>query len=225
MTYKLIRFFINLFFRIVARVEYCGMENIPARGGFIGVSNHVGRLEVPLVYYLLNRDDIILLVAEKYRRSAFWRWAVKRLNAMFIDRYNADFTTLRETLTRLKRGDALILAPEGTRSPDGILHEAHWGAAYMASKSGLPVIPVGITGTEDGYVADQFKHFRRIEVRLRVGRPFIIPPLKPAEREEKLKFYTDEIMCQIAAQLPPERWGFYANHPRLKELLAEQAGK
>jgi 1-acyl-sn-glycerol-3-phosphate acyltransferase len=218
---KVVRSFINFGLPLIASIEVDGFENVPRSGSYIAVANHQGRMDVPLVYYLLDRDDVIILVAEKYRQSAFWRWVVRQLDAMFIDRFNADFTVLRTTLQRLKRGDVLVLAPEGTRSPTGTLIEARSGASYLGSKAGVPMIPVGVVGTLDEHVLQQFKHLKRLNLHLRVGKPFFLPPVKGADREAVLQQYTDEIMCRIAALLPPELRGVYTDHPRLNEFLEE----
>jgi 1-acyl-sn-glycerol-3-phosphate acyltransferase len=63
------------------------------------------------------------------------------------------------------------------------------------------------------------KHFKRLRIQVRIGKPYTLPPLKPHDREAQLQQHTDEIMCQIAALLPEELRGFYTDHPRLKEIL------
>ena len=104
------------------------MENLPASGGYIVVANHLGRMDIPLVYDLLDRDDVILLVAEKYRKYGIVRWLVKKVDALWLERFSADFSALRNTLVRLKAGGVLVIAPEGTRSPTGaLLPGKAWG--------------------------------------------------------------------------------------------------
>ncbi len=220
MGYRLARLIIMLLFRLIARVRVIGRENVPVQGAFIAASNHIGRLDAPLVYYLLNRKDILLMVAEKYRSSAFFRWFVKALDAIWIDRFNADFTAMRAVLNRLKQGWVVVLAPEGTRSVSGKLDEAHPGASYLASKSGVPVVPVAVIGTHDPEVLAELCRLRRLDITIRIGKPLAFPPVKGVDREAALEAYTDEIMCQIAALLPDEMRGVYADHPRLRELLA-----
>ena len=85
------RIVLAVFFNTIAVVDIIGMENIPSQGSYVAVSNHLGRLDPALVYYILPRKDVYLMVAEKYQKYAFVRWLVKHLNGMFIDRYNADF--------------------------------------------------------------------------------------------------------------------------------------
>jgi len=216
---RLARWFVHLLFRLIARVTLHGGEHIPNGGAYIIVSNHIGRLDAPLVYYLLNRQDVIMMVAEKYRQSAFYRWFVKQLDAIWVDRFNADLGALRTTLSRLKRGQVLVMAPEGTRSKTGELDYARPGASYLAVKAGVPILPVGVVGTQDHLVVQRLKRLQRLDIQLSVGEPFRLPPLDGGDREETLQADTDEIMCRIAALLPPEARGVYADHPRLKELL------
>jgi 1-acyl-sn-glycerol-3-phosphate acyltransferase len=217
---KLLRWLIRLVVGLAAHVEISGLENAPQEGGFIAVSNHLGRLDVPLPYFFLERDDVTMMVAEKYHKYAIMRWFVKRLDAMWVDRFNADFGVLREALSRLKGGGVLVIAPEGTRSKTEALLEARPGSSYLAAKAGVPIVPVALTGTEDRLVMEQIKHLRRPHIQVRVGKPFSLPPLRGKEREQAIQGYTDEIMCRIAALLPPEKRGFYAEHPRTLELLA-----
>lgn len=223
LVYSILRSSINALLPLIAQVEVHGLENLPRTGGYIAAANHAGRIEIPLVYYVLDRDDIILLVAEKYRKYSIIRWLVKQLDALWLDRFASDFRALRNTLDRLKAGGVLVIAPEGTRSPSGTLIAGKPGSSYLASKSGLPIIPVAAIGTEDARVKQQLKRFKRPRLTLYVGEPFRIPPLGRGNRDAILQEYTDEIMCRIAAMLPEPKRGVYADHPRLIELLQEDA--
>jgi len=213
---------IHFVFYLLARVKVDGAENIPPSGGFITVSNHLGRLDVPLIYIFAKRDDVTVMAAEKYRKYAIFRWLAKQLDAIWVDRFNADFHVLRVCLERLRRGGVIVIAPEGTRSKTEVLIEARSGSSYLAAKAGVPVLPIGITGTEDRLVVEGFKRLRRANIHVQIGKPFTLSPLKGKDRDETLKSYNDEIMCQIAAILPPEKRGFYANHPRLQEILTKE---
>ena len=221
--YSVLRFIIRALMWLVARVEVDGMENLPASGGYIVVANHLGRMDIPLVYDLLDRDDVILLVAEKYRKYGIVRWLVKKVDALWLERFSADFRALRNTLTRLKAGGVLVIAPEGTRSPTGALLPGKAGAGYLAAKSGLPLLPVAVTGTEDALVKSQLKRFKRLRITVRIGTLFQAPVLEGRNREAALQEITDEIMCRIAALLPEAYRGVYADHPRLPEFLKESS--
>jgi 1-acyl-sn-glycerol-3-phosphate acyltransferase len=214
-------FFINLVLRLVTRIKVIDRQNAPLDESFILASNHIGRLDAALVYHFSQRQDIIMIVAEKYRKIPLIPWFVKQLDGIWVDRYNADFSAVRETLTRLKKGGALVLAPEGTRSPTGSLQKARAGASYLAAKAEVPILPVALAGSEDANVMAHLRRLKRAEITIRVGKTFRLPPLPKKDRDAALEAYTDEIMCQIAALLPPEKHGEYANHPRLKELLEE----
>ncbi|MFH1524280.1 MAG: lysophospholipid acyltransferase family protein, partial [Chloroflexota bacterium] len=134
-----------------------------------------------------------------------------------------DLKAIREVITRMKQGEVLVITPEGTRSKVGYLIEGKPGVSYLAAKLGYPILPVGITGSFDEIFFDQLKHLRRPHIIINAGPTFTLPPLPTGsqDREEALKVDTDEIMCRIAALLPKEYQGFYAEHPRLKELLGD----
>lgn len=220
-THKIFLFVIRSILRLLARIEVVGFDKLPPSGGYIIASNHIGRLDAALAYFILDRPDIIMVVAEKYQKYAFYRWLVRITNGMFIDRHNADIGAIRETLKRLRAGGIFTITPEGTRSQTGNLIEARPGAIYLAWKAGVPVLPVALTGCEDAVVVERLKRFKRLHIRVAAGEFFSLPQeVKGRERDAVLKQYTDEVMCRIAALLPPERRGAYAEHPRLKELLA-----
>jgi len=218
---RLVRAVARFILRVIARIEIIGNIDYQT-GGFIITANHVGRLEAFLVILLADRDDIILILAEKYKAYAFWRYVAEKVDAIWINRFDADFGALRVVLKRLQNGDVLAVAPEGTRSPTEALLPGRPGAAYLAAKTGLPIIPIGIVGTEDRVVKHRLKRLRRLDITIRVGQPFCLPPLPRRERDVWLQQQTDEIMCQIAALLPPDHRGVYADHPRLHELLLER---
>ncbi len=221
--YQLSRLLIRFILFLVARLDVRGLENLPHTGAYAIASNHLGRLDPILVYYYIDRPDIIMLVAEKYREIPLMPWFVKQLNGIFIDRFNADFAVMREALKRLKAGGVLVLAPEGTRSPTGALIQARPGVSYLAAKVGVPIVPVAVFGSEDVRVMANLRRLRRTKITAIAGQPFTLPPLPAAGRDAALEAYTDEIMCRIAALLPPSYRGVYANHPRLQELLSQNA--
>lgn len=219
MMYRVIRILDRWLVRMLTRLEVEGFERVPREGAYIATGNHLGVLDPVLVYYLLDRRDIIMLVAEKYRRFTLARWLVKSVDAIFVERFSADFAVMREVLTRLRAGGVLIIAPEGTRSKSGGLQAGRSGAAYLAAKAQVPVLPVAVIGSEDQRLFASLKRLRRALVTIRIGEMFFLPPLPGEDREVALRRYTDEIMCRIAALLPPEYHGVYADHPRLKEIL------
>jgi len=220
-THTIFRFIVRLILNSIAHIEMVGFDNLPTGRGCVIAANHIGRLDAALAYYVLDRPDIIMVVAEKYEKYAFFRWLVKITNGMFIDRYNADIGTLRETLRRLQQGQILTITPEGTRSKTGNLVQAKPGGIYLAWKAGVPILPVAITGTEDDIVKERLKHFKRLQIKIVAGPAFTLPPIEGKDLDTLMQHYTDEVMCRIAALLPEGRRGAYADHPRLMELLEE----
>jgi len=220
MRFKIARFLIRLLYRLLTSIQVIGEDNIPPAGGIVAVTNHIGRLDPGLVYCLVDRQDIIMLVAEKYRQVAIFRWLTAALDGVWVDRFGADLTALRTCLRRLKQGGALVIAPEGTRSPSGALMKARSGAGYLAAKSGAPIIPTAIVGTEDAVAKARLRRLRRVEVVVRFGVPFRLAATPGLDPAAQLAAYDDEIMCRIAALLPPELRGAYAEHPQLKAFLS-----
>lgn len=223
MTYRLARWLIRLFIGLIADVKVIGLETLNPEQSCIVASNHLGRMDAALVFCYLERQDLLLMVAEKYRSNPIWRYFVKALNLIFVERFNADVAALRACLNHLKQGGVVLMAPEGTRSPTASLQEGRSGASYLASKAGVAIIPTAVYGSEDSAVFANLRRLRRSKIVVRLGQPLHIPPVSGKDREALLEQYTTEIMCQIAAILPPAYRGVYSDHPRLQEILSTQA--
>ena len=219
---KIIVGVIRFVIRSVARVEIKGYENIPEKGGFVIAVNHLGFLDAPLAYYGLDNWNLFIPVAEKWADYAILRWLGKHLNAIFVDRFNPDLKAMREMMKRMAEGQTLVIAPEGTRARDERMAQGKPGVAFLASKMGWPILPVAISGSEDRLILGNLKHFKRTTIRLTAGKTFTLPLFPKENRDEKLQEYTDEIMCRIALMLPEHNRGYYAEHPRLKELLEQK---
>ncbi|MEX1248756.1 MAG: lysophospholipid acyltransferase family protein [Anaerolineales bacterium] len=205
---------------LAASIEVHGLERIhQSKGTAIVVCNHLGRLDAALTLALVNRDDLIVVIAEKYRQYGVVRWVAKTLDLLFLDRFESDFSTVREVLRRLERGGLLVISPEGTRSPTEALLEGKPGAAFLAAKTGATLIPVGVTGTEDRIVLERYRKFRRPHLRIVVGEPFKISSIPRKGRNEFFRQSTEEIMVRIAALLPQQYRGVYESHPRVDELV------
>jgi 1-acyl-sn-glycerol-3-phosphate acyltransferase len=220
----IIRGLIRLIFNLIARVDVSGYEYLPKDTSFVIATNHLGIVDVPIAFYALDRWDMFVVIGEKWRDVGLFRWVGKHFNFIFIDRFNPDIKALRKIISLMEENNILVIAPEGTRSRTGALIEAKPGVSYLATKLKRPIIPVGITGTEDKNLLGNLKKLRRSHVTVTAGPAFTLPPLGRENRDEALKSYTDEIMCHIAALLPEKYRGVYANHPRLNELLLEAQG-
>jgi len=215
----ILRFLIRILLKLIGRFEIHGKENVPLTGGMVISSNHIGILDIIMVYFAIDRTDLFIPVAEKWEKIGWIKWLGGQLNFLFVDRYNPDLKALRKMIALMEDGKCLVIAPEGTRSRTGSLIEGRPGVAYLAARSGFPVVPVAITGTEDEVILANVKRLRKSNITLTGGKPFVIPPLPKANRDQALQNYIDEIMCQMAVLLPERYRGVYADHPRLKELI------
>jgi 1-acyl-sn-glycerol-3-phosphate acyltransferase len=218
MKYKTLRSIVRFLMKIIADIEINGIEKIP-EGNVIIAANHLGRLDTAALLCILDREDLIMPVAEKYKNHPLYGAIGRAANAIWLNRFDADYSAFRQILERMKQGGLLVIAPEGTRSKTEALQEGKMGVAFLASKSGYPVLPVAVTGTEDRGIVENIKHFRRSKITATAADPLYVNIPKGAGREEAMRQATDEIMCQIGALLPEKYRGVYANHPRLKELL------
>lgn len=214
-----LRWLIRALFNLVARVEVTGYEHLPKEGSYVIATNHLGIVDAPIAFYALDRWDMFVMIAEKWEKVAVFRWLGKYFNFIFIDRFNPDIKTLRKVIKLMEENNILVIAPEGTRSRVGSLIEAKLGVSYLATKLNRPIVPVALAGTEDKSLFANLKRLKRTHVTVTAGPAFTLPPLPKENRDEALKQYTDEIMCHIAALLPEKYRGFYAEHPRLKDML------
>jgi 1-acyl-sn-glycerol-3-phosphate acyltransferase len=211
------RFLLNL----LAKVEFEGLEHIPREGGVIIATNHLSRVDIPVLFLTPARPDITALVADKYQKYPLFKFIIDTAECIWIDRSQADFAAFRAAVGALKQGVALGISPEGTRSEIGELLEGKAGTILIADRAKVPIVPVGLSGTDK--VQPSLLRLRRQRVVARFGPAFTVPPIERDKRDEQLKEYTDEMMVRIAALLPPELRGFYKDHPRLQELLAENS--
>jgi 1-acyl-sn-glycerol-3-phosphate acyltransferase len=221
MKYTTVRTIMRFIMGIIARVEIRGMENLP-EGNVILAANHLGRLDTAVLLYALDREDIIMPIAEKYRNHPLFGMLGRTVNAVWLNRFEADYAALREILKRMEHGGLMVIAPEGTRSKTEALQEGKMGVAFLASKSGFPVVPVALTGTEDRVVIENLKHLRRSPIRAVAGKPFHVTIPNGRGREQAMREATDDIMCNLAILLPEKYRGVYADHPRVKEMLKNQ---
>jgi 1-acyl-sn-glycerol-3-phosphate acyltransferase len=223
MAKRVIIAIVRLGFKIISRIKILNIENLPTDGPIIVTSNHIGFLDgilIPAIPTASSHPNLIVIVAEKYEEKPIYKWAVKHLGFMFIDRFNPDIYTVREVVKRLKNNGLMIMAPEGTRSLNGALIEGKQGAVYFAAKTKASVVPMSLVGCEEKTIKQRLTKLKKLDITITVGKPFKIPSLPHDNRDEFLQKYTDEIMCQIAALLPPSHRGVYSQHPRLKEILS-----
>jgi 1-acyl-sn-glycerol-3-phosphate acyltransferase len=206
----------------ITDTRFYGLENIPKEGRLIVATNHMSRIDIPTLFVNPVRPEITALVADKYTTVPGLNWIIKTAGGIYLDRERADFSAFREAQTMIKDGIAMGIAPEGTRSKTGQLLEGKPGTILLAVRTGAQIIPVGLSGTDTAF--RRLFTFRKPRIAVRFGHPFEIRDIPRENREAVMKEITDDILCRIAVLLPPRYWGFYRDHPRLKELLEEQGG-
>ncbi|MGD0575348.1 MAG: lysophospholipid acyltransferase family protein [Anaerolineales bacterium] len=201
-------------FHILTRVHIAGTENVPARGALLLVTNHLSRLDPPLIFIGVPRP-VRVFIALKYHKVLPLRWFVDSLGAIWVRQNEADVPALKQALGLLRQRGVLGVSPEGTRSQGThALIQGQNGAAFLADRTGVPILPVAVWGTERAF--QSMGRLRRPDVYLRIGKPFRLPAAGRA-RGAQLDTFTEQIMCAIAVLLPEPYRGVYAHHPGIAE--------
>jgi 1-acyl-sn-glycerol-3-phosphate acyltransferase len=126
---------------------------------------------------------------------------------IWVHRGQPDRKAIRAALDALEQGRMVVLAPEGRQSITGELEEGTDGATFLALKSGAPIVPVAITGTDNENIYSNFKRWRRPRVTLSVGEPFFIR--EQPDRQMTIRAGTRQIMESLARLLPESYQGIY----------------
>lgn len=209
MLRKILWHFVRFVLWLLTDTKVYGLENVPATGGYLLASNHLGILDAPLVFAVIPREDLTALVAKKHQRNPILLRLVNAAHGIWINREDPDTQAIRRVRSYLKAGGLLGMAPEGMRSKTGALQTAKTGVAYIADKASVPIIPAAITGTSNGLA--RMVKLQRPHITITFGEPFNLPPVEPARRDENLRANTDLIMRKIAAMLPESLRGVYSD--------------
>ena len=206
----LMRFMTRTYLVGLFKVE--GLENVPREGALIVCPNHFGTLDPPLVPAFLARADSWSMAKSEYFRKPFSRWLFTAYHAFPVVRHTADRSALRRSFDLLKAGDVLVIYPEGHRQETDVLGEPEPGAGFIAQKCGCPVLPVALTGTAECLPLGK-KWPRRVPVRVRFGKPFLIASRRPDGTRITHQEASDQIMTAIAELLPQEQRGRFGGVP------------
>ena len=220
---SIIRGFAFLLAKLLTRTDVKGLENIPKEGGVLMTANHLSVVDPVLVFMSLDRQDATGFVAKKHQSNLFYRTVVNLVDGIWLNRYEADSQALRKARAYLKNGGIFGIAPEGTRSSSGALIPGKTGAAYLAAISQVPVQPVAIYGAEGA--GHRILRLERPRIQVTFGELYTLPKIDRKNRDVDLQHNTDEIMCRIAALLPPKYRGVYADYERVQELLDSDSEK
>ena len=202
------RVLIRILLILLTRRQVKGRENIPSQGSLLIVANHINLIDPPLLSISLNRK-MIFMAKEELFRSRFSSYFVGSFGAFPVHRGQVDRNALRQAQSVLADGVALVMFPEAARSKNAQLSPAFPGSALIAVRSGAPILPLGITGTEKIKGAAWWLHRPRITIN--IGRPFHLPSVNGKVSRVELAELTNYIMERIAELLPVEYQGNYAD--------------
>jgi 1-acyl-sn-glycerol-3-phosphate acyltransferase len=193
-------------FSVLGRMEVTGLEAAPPYGPLIVVANHLSNHDAPLLAAGLHRRLSFLGKRELFV-NPIAAWVMRSCNVYPLDRSGPGVEALRLALDLLGRDQAVVIFPEGRRSPRHAMQEGLSGAAYIALRSQAPILPVGITGTEK--VPTWRMPFPLCRFKVNIGQPFTLPKLEGRVSREVVDSLRDLMMQRVAAQLPPEYRGVY----------------
>jgi 1-acyl-sn-glycerol-3-phosphate acyltransferase len=213
---KIFRIFGRLVFRglfyLLGRVDISGIENVPKNGAYLIVVNHVSLFDAPLLIAFWPMAPEAAGAADLWNRPGISVLA-RLYGGIPVHRGRFDRQLMDQVNLVLQSGKPLLIAPEGGRSHALGMRRAKPGVAYIMEKTDVTVIPVGMIGATDDFLAQALRG-RRPEIKMIVGTPFHLPPVegKGEMRRNSRQRNADMIMGHIAELLPHEYRGVYADH-------------
>lgn len=190
-----------------------GRDNVPERGPLLIAANHLHLADPPVLSCSLSRRVTFMAKEELFRRR-LTGYLLHKLGAFPVKKRQLNRGAFQWADQLLTQGLVLAAFPEGRRSKDAQLQPAFSGMALIASRSGVPILPVGITGTEN--IRGMVWFFRRPRVRVNIGHPFYLPPLSDRLTKVELTELTDTMMERIAELLPKKYRGNYTGKIKKK---------
>jgi 1-acyl-sn-glycerol-3-phosphate acyltransferase len=186
-----------------------GLENVPRQGAALVVANHCSNLDPLFVGYAVgHRTDRLVhfMAKEEMRRWPVIGFLARSAGVFFVRRGEGDRAAQRIALDLLADDRMVGVFPEGTRSRDGQLRDGRAGAALLAIRTGVPILPVGLAGTNAIFPGrSRWPHRNRITIR--IGLPLTLAHQPDGLDRQALREGTDRIMRAIAALLPEEQRG------------------
>ena len=205
-VYSSARFMMRNALRIFGDWQVEGRECVPPRGGLIVVSNHQSNMDPPLIMASLPRR-VYFMAKRGIFNGPIISFLLKAYGTFPLNRDGGDLQAIQWSLKMLDSGQVIGIFPEGTRSPGG-MRKGIPGIAMIALKSGAPILPIGMTGTErtgpPWQVATPTGEFR-----VKIGQPFSLPVIEGRVGREQLQSMTDMIMERVASLLPADYRGVY----------------
>ena len=204
--YSACKLLIIMLFKLLTRWRVRGIENVPSQGPLLIVANHLNLADPPLLWVSLSRKVIFMAKKELFH-SRLTGYFIGSFGSFPVHRGQLDRKALHQSLQVLAKDQALVMFPEGKRSRNAQLRPAFSGSALIALRSGVPILPIGITGTEK--IRGVAWLFHRPQITVNIGQPFYLPPLGSKLTKVKLAELTSYIMGRIAELLPQEYRGNY----------------
>jgi 1-acyl-sn-glycerol-3-phosphate acyltransferase len=221
--YEFARVIIKIFTPLLYNLKIEGLENVPRTGPILIASNHLSFWDIVSVATYVPRMLHFMAKIEHSQRS-FSNWLFTKLEAFFVRRGEGDMDAIRNSLAVLKADQALFIYPEGHRTEDHAMIKAHDGFALIAFKGNVSVLPVATWGSEKVLKKGRIGPWRPT-IHIRYGKPITFTPSGKRYTREELEQATTETMKAIAAMLPPEYRGFYADDQKSEEVSAGVASK
>ncbi len=190
-----------------------GRENVPKQGPLILVANHLHNFDMIVLGAALPRPIFYMAKRELFAGNKFFSWLITQMGGFPVNRNSIDRAALKQAGLLLDEGLIVGIMPEGTRSTSRQLMPGNPGVALIAYQNNVPLLPVGITGTQhlpfDAKNSGERWLGRRTTVT--IGKPLTLPPRQRGQRLD-LDAATNQIMYAIADLLPPSYRGAYAHH-------------
>jgi 1-acyl-sn-glycerol-3-phosphate acyltransferase len=191
---------------ILVRMEVRGLHHVPRTGSCLLVGNHLSMVDPACLFAYIPRHIRFIAKAE-----ALETWPLSVLlpptDLIKVHRGHADRQALRQAEQHLKRGNAVMIYAEGTRSKTGAAQEARAGVVFLAQRTGAPLVPVAISGSERVF-SKRFPWYRRAHVQMTFGTPFRLEDLGLVMRGNRDQL-AHAVMERVAALLPPRYRGAY----------------
>jgi 1-acyl-sn-glycerol-3-phosphate acyltransferase len=217
---RFLRFLIRTIgFTILARVDKVeGIENIPTQGPAILMINHIAFVDSIVVLHLTPRNLVPLAKVEVYNYPIIGifphMWGVIPVRREEVDRQ-----AIQGALDVLRAGEIILVAPEARRGPQ--LKQGKEGVAYLASRSGAPIVPIAIEGSEGFPSLPFLARWRGPGIHVQYGPPFRYRGSPMRADREQVHHMTEEAMYILAKMLPEHRRGFYADLSRATQDTIE----
>jgi len=199
----------------ILRVDADQLKRVPNQGPLIIVTNHINFLEAPAIYTRLAPRPITAFAKIETWDSKFLGWLFDVWGIIPIHRGEPDTKAIKKGLRAIKDGYLFTISPEGTRSHDGRLLPGQPGVAMISLLTGAPLLPVIHYGHE--HYQQNLRRLRRSDFHVVVGNPFRLDKNGQKVTAEVRQRMVDEIMYQLAALMPPEYRGVYADLSKATE--------